>query len=150
MIQFIHFRRAVKDDIPAIAALLDVEHLPADDIQPEEWIVAAHEKGNLVLGCGRIHVQEGVAELADLVVVQEHRAEGIGRFLVQRIVEDHPESICLVTRQHDMGFFEGLGFREVGAAAVPSWLRAKRERLLGILAESELVFGVRDANVVSF
>lgn len=150
MIQFIHFRRAEKDDIPAIAALLDGEHLPADDIRPEEWIVAAHEKGNLVLGCGRIHVEAGVAELADLVVVQEHRSEGIGRFLVQRIVEDHAESICLVTRPQDMGFFEGLGFRPVKASAVPSWMHAKRKRMLGILVESDLVFGLRDANVVSF
>lgn len=150
MIQFIHFRRAGKDDVPAIEALLREEHLPADEIQPEEWIVAAHEKGNLVLGCGRIHVEDGVAELADLVVVREHRSEGIGRFLVQRIVEDHDESICMVTRSDDMAFFEGLGFRRVASEAVPAWMRAKRERLLGILADAELVFGVRDANVVSF
>ncbi len=150
MIQFIHFRRAGKDDIPAIRALLHEERLPADDITPDEWIVAAHEKGNLVLGCGRIHVEDGVAELADLVVVREHRSEGIGRFLVQRIVEDVQDSVCLVTRPEDMVFFEGLGFRPVGEDAVPAWMRAKRDHLRSILDHTELVFGVRDANVVSF
>ena len=150
MIQFIHFRRAGKDDLPAIVALLREERLPADDIQPEEWIVAAHEKGNLVLGCGRIHLEDGVAELADLVVVREHRSEGIGRFLAQRIVEDHPESICLVTRSEDIKFFLGLGFAAVGADAMPQWMLAKRERLLTIMPGANLVFGLRDANVVSF
>lgn len=150
MIQFIHFRPAGTDDIPAIQELLRGEHLPAADVSPDEWIVAAHEKGNLVLGCGRIHVEDGIAELADLVVVKEHRSEGIGRFLVQRIVESHSESICLVTRKQDMGFFQGLGFRPVADSAVPQWLRDKRDRLCVILPGDQLVFGLRDANVVSF
>ncbi len=150
MLQYIGFRRAEPDDLPAIEALLREENLPADGLRPAEFIVAMHEKDNRILGCGRIHEEQGASELADLVVGADVRAQGIGRFLAQRILERRREPIYLLTWRHDMPFFAGLGFRAAAAEETPGWLRAKCDRILGSIPDADLAFGVRDASVVSF
>ena len=150
MLQFIYFRHAGSEDVPALEVLLREERLLVDDLRLEETIVAVHEKENRILGCGRIHAENGAFELADLVVNRDHRGQGIGRFLAQRILERQEKPVFLVTRRHDLPFFQGLGFREATEDEVPHWLRDKRDRLQKTLPEAPLVFGVRDGGVVSF
>jgi len=59
-------------------------------------------------------------------------------------------SSSVVTRRMDIRFFETLGFRAVPESEAPAWLLERRDILQKILPESSLVFGVRDASVVSF
>jgi N-acetylglutamate synthase-like GNAT family acetyltransferase len=150
VVQYIYFRQGEVTDLPTLEALLSSEQLPATDIQPEEFVVAVHERDGRILGCGRVHASGGGFELSDLVVASEHRAQGIGQFLARRILEKRREPIHVVTRRMDIRFFETLGFRAVPESEAPAWLLERRDTLQKILPESSLVFGVRDASVVSF
>lgn len=150
MLQFIYFRRAGRDDLPAVQTLLEEERLPTDGIAPEEFIVAVHERENRILGCGQVREENDGFELADLVIQRDHRSEGIGRFLAQRILEGRRRPVYAVTFREYAPFFEKLGFRLAGADEAPAWLRGKRDQLQRILPDAQLVYAVRDASVVSF
>ncbi len=150
MVQYIFFRQGQADDVPALRTLIEAEKLPADDLRADEFIVAVHERDGRILGCGRVRTVEDGAELADLVVSAQLRAQGIGQFLVRRILERRREPIHIVTRRMDIRFFETLGFRAITEDDAPAWLRCKRDALLQILPNASLVFGVRDAGTVSF
>ena len=150
MVQYIFFRQGEPTDVSALEALLSSEQLPSTDLHPEEFVVAVHERDGRILGCGRVQASNGGFELSDLVVASEHRAQGIGQFLARRILEKRREPIHVVTRRMDIRFFETLGFRAIPDSEAPAWLQKRRDALQQILPESSLVFGVRDASVVSF
>lgn len=66
------------------------------------------------------------AYLADVFVLEEHRGWGLGRWLVERVLE-HPDlryvrKWMLATRDAHR-FYQDLGFEEVGE---PEWLMERR------------------------
>jgi amino-acid N-acetyltransferase len=89
--------------------------------QFREFVVASDESGRVV-GCGALRVyNEALAEVASLAVDERAQGGGIGRRIVDRLVEDAREmglrSVFALTLQEL--FFHRLGFRTVPRESFP-------------------------------
>lgn len=86
-----------------------------------EFVVAEDEDGQ-VIGCGALRVyNESLAEIASLAVDERAHGHGIGRRLVERLIEDARElsiSTVFALTLQEM-FFARLGFRTVPREMFP-------------------------------
>lgn len=86
-----------------------------------EFVVAT-DPGGRVVGCGALRVYtESLGEIASLATAEEVQGMGIGRQVVERLVEDAGalgiRSVFALTLQD--GFFTRLGFRVVPKETFP-------------------------------
>lgn len=75
-----------------------------------------------VLGCAALHiVWEGLAEVRSLAVCAEAQKQGLGRKLVEALLEDARSLACaeVFTLTFVPGFFARLGFKEVDRSTLP-------------------------------
>ena len=131
--QYIRIRRAVVNDAPQIAELVNYyarrgEMLPRPLLYLYQGIrdfVVAEVDGQLV-GCGALRVMwSDLAEIRSLAVAESHRGKGIGVQIARELIEDARRlgltRIFALTYQ--VAFFERLGFHVVPKESLPqkSW-----------------------------
>lgn len=114
-------RPAEERDVPALLALINgyadknlllrrsEESLRA---RLADFVVALSEDGE-ILGCGALtELGPGLGEVRSLAVREDHAGHGLGRRLVERLVEDAAgrgfSQVLALTRR--VAFFESLGF----------------------------------------
>jgi predicted GNAT family N-acyltransferase len=88
-----------------------------DDKHPRHFI--ATEQGTAVAACRFSETAPGELKIERMAVAKEHRANGIGRVLLERIIEEikkqHPMRIWLRSRVRSQFFYEKCGFRPISA-----------------------------------
>jgi len=131
--QYIRIRRAVVNDAPQIAELVNYyarlgEMLPRPLLYLYQGIrdfVVAEVDGQLV-GCGALRVMwSDLAEIRSLAVAESHRGKGIGVQIARELIEDARRLglTRIFALTYRVAFFERLGFRVVPREALPqkSW-----------------------------
>ena len=121
--------RATRDDLPAIAALLEAASLPPlPHGQFLSNVLVSVEDGALV-GAIALEVVARLGLLRSAVVAEGRRGSGQGRGLVSSLVARAHElglrDLYLLT-ENAADFFEKAGFECVERAAVPPEIRATR------------------------
>jgi amino-acid N-acetyltransferase len=123
-------RRATATDHEAVAALLQRAGLPLDGVAAwldHFWV--AEESGR-VIGAAGMEVYGDGGLLRSVAVAPEWRSSGIGRTLVERVLEDgraagvHDVYLLTTTAER---YFPRLGFACVGRDTVPAALQASAE-----------------------
>ncbi len=131
--QNIRIRRAVVDDAPQIAELVNYyarlgEMLPRPLLYLYQGIrdfVVAEEEGQII-GCGALRVMwSDLAEIRSLAVAKSHRRRGIGALIADELIAE-AERLGLTrvfALTYQVRFFERLGFQEVPKESLPqkSW-----------------------------
>lgn len=125
----IHTRAAVLPDVDSIHAIIQPYAesgvlLPRSVAELNENIrdfVVAEENG-MVVGCGALHLYgTHLAEIRSIAVAPDRKGWGIGRFLVNALMEEsrrHGVScVCLFTRTPE--FFAHLGFGVASREQLP-------------------------------
>jgi len=121
-------RKAVEEDVPAIAALINrfaAANLMLARTEEEiyrslrNFLVA--EDGGKIVGCGALAMlSPTLAEIRSLAVDSDYHKHGIGRRLVETLVTiaraRDVNQVCALTLQD--GFFQRLGFRVVDRWAI--------------------------------
>ena len=97
-----------------------------EDIQ--EFLVAERAEDGLLVGCGALHVMwEDLAEIRTVAVDQELRGRGIGRLLVETLLQSARDlgvqRVFVLT--FEVAFFASLGFETSPAAPVPPGVYAE-------------------------
>jgi amino-acid N-acetyltransferase len=130
-------RRARIADIRKIKALVDAD---AGRVLLEKNLVVLYEAvhefrvaeaGDEVLGAGALHVLwEDIAELRTVVVHKAARGQGIGRLLVDRLIDEARELGLrrLFVLTFETGFFARHGFVEIEGAPVSQEVFAEMRR----------------------
>jgi len=125
----ITLRKPVVQDVPNMARIINgyasqgqmlprSHHKLYQDIR--DFVVATVE--DEIIGCGALHVVWGdVAEVRSLAVAPDWLGKGIGRLMVEALVQEArslglPSVFALTYRQ---GFFEHMGFRVVPRETLP-------------------------------
>jgi GNAT superfamily N-acetyltransferase len=108
---------ANEGDRAALLANPDVLKFASGRIEIGGVLVA--ERGNTIAGFASISlVGEGTAELDDLFVEQAHWNNGIGRALVEALLEygraRGVERLTVVGNPHAVGFYLACGFEAIG------------------------------------
>lgn len=123
-------RNATNADLSAVESLLSASNLPLDGVRDNfSTFVVAEEEGEVA---GVIGLEEfgSIALLRSAVVSPEHRRSGIGRRLVERLLEHAEkagiEELYLLTTTAEQ-YFPRFGFTRTTRAAVPDALKASAE-----------------------
>lgn len=123
-------RNATSADLTAVESLLSASALPLDGVKDNfsNFVVAEHD-GEIA---GAIGLEEfgAVALLRSAVVSPEHRGSGVGRRLVERLLEGAEvagiEELYLLTTTAEK-YFPRFGFTRTTRSAVPDAVKASAE-----------------------
>ena len=123
-------RKATSDDLTAVESLLAASDLPLDGVKDNfSNFVVAEDDGEIA---GAIGLEEfgAVGLLRSAVVSPEHRGSGVGRRLVERLLEGAEvagiEELYLLTTTADE-YFPRFGFTRTTRSAVPDPVKASAE-----------------------
>ena len=123
-------REATKQDLNAVESLLSANNLPLDGVKENfSSFVVAEDKGEIA---GAIGLEKcgSVALLRSAVVSPDYRGSGVGRRLVERLLEgaekEGIEELFLLTTTAEK-YFPRFGFARTTRSAVPSVLKASAE-----------------------
>ena len=123
-------RNATNADLPAVEKLLSTSDLPLDGVKDNfSNFVVAEDDGEIA---GAIGLEEfgAVALLRSAVVSPEHRGSGVGRRLVEHLLEGAEvagiEELYLLTTTADQ-YFPRFGFTRTTRSAVPDAVKASAE-----------------------
>ncbi|HEX6627360.1 MAG TPA: arsenic resistance N-acetyltransferase ArsN2 [Gemmatimonadaceae bacterium] len=123
-------RKARKSDLPAVEQLLTASKLPLEGVRDHfaDFIVA--EDNNGIEGAVGLEKYDSVALLRSAVVAPEHRGSGVGRRLVEQVLEraeeDGIDELYLLTTTAEK-YFPRFGFAPTTRAAVPRELKSSAE-----------------------
>jgi len=88
-----------------------------DDRDPTSTYVLI-EKDGKPLACGRVNYFSKTAYLGRIAVLKEQRKEGLGRIVIEKLIEiskeNGAEEITLGAQLQAVGFYEKLGFEPYG------------------------------------
>lgn len=118
------------DDMPAIIAIrrrvfIEEQRVTANvgfDVHDRAAYHTVALVAGAVVGAGRLHITGHEAQIAWVAVLPEYRQHGVGRAIVQRLIEVADavgvEVILLNAQTHALRFYQRLGFRAVGSTFI--------------------------------
>jgi amino-acid N-acetyltransferase len=124
------FRNATSKDLPAVEGLLSAHNLPLDGVEDNfsNFIVAEDEGG--IRGAIGLEKFGSVALLRSAVVSPERRGSGLGRRLVEQLLERAEDAgideVYLLTTTAEK-YFPRFGFARTTRAQVPDAVKASAE-----------------------
>lgn len=133
-------RRARRDDLPAVRALIHTVHINPTGLDWSRFLVAVDLEGNLI-GCGQIKPHaDGSRELASIAVREQARGQGVARAVIEELLELEPERpLFLMCRTRLSQFYVNWGFRPAMKAEMPPYFRniCRVERIINSNAQPE-------------
>ena len=120
-------RPAREQDSDRIHQLVRAEKLNPTGLDWRRFLVAEDRQGRVV-GCGQIKPhRDGSLEMASIVVEEDLRGEGLGRLLIERLIDGIHQPLWLMCRSSLVPLYEQFGFEEVDAnAEQPAYFRRVR------------------------
>ena len=125
-----NIRRARNSDLSAVESLLAASDLPTDGVRANfAGFVVADDNGAIAGAIG-LEKYGSVALLRSAVVAPDHRGTGVGRKLVEQLLERAEEAgvdelYLLTTTAED--YFPRFGFTRTTRATVPDAVKASAE-----------------------
>ena len=142
-------REATSRDLDAVESLLSTSKLPLDGVKENfSSFVVAEDRGEIA---GAIGLEKfgSVALLRSAVVSPDYRGSGVGRRLVERLLEQAEtegiEELFLLTTTAEK-YFPRFGFARTTRSAVPAAVKASAE-FQGACPDSAVVMTRRIAAV---
>ena len=123
-------KKATKRDLDAVEQLLSANDLPLDGVKENFSGFVVAEEGGRIIGAVGLEKFGSVALLRSAVVSRERRSGGVGRRLVERVLEyaekgGIEELYLLTTTAED--YFPRFGFARTTRSAVPTAIKASAE-----------------------
>ena len=123
-------RDATNADLPAVERLLTANDLPLEGVRDNFSGFVVAEEGDTIVGAVGLERFGSAALLRSAVVSPDQRGAGIGRQLVEQILEraerDGIDEIYLLTTTAE-DYFPRFGFDRTTREAVPSAVKASAE-----------------------
>jgi amino-acid N-acetyltransferase len=123
-------RHATNADLPAVEKLLSASDLPIDGVRDNFSSFLVAESDGKIAGAIGLEEFGAVALLRSAVVSPEHRGSGIGRRLVERLLEGAEvagiEQLYLLTTTAEK-YFPRFGFTHTTRSAVPDAVKESAE-----------------------
>src|SRR5213594_481541 len=116
-------RLAVSTDQRTIRALVRSAGINPMNLAWPNFLVA--EEDGAVVGIGQVKTHgDGSRELASMVVVPERRGQGIGRALIESLIDRYPHEVLHLTCRRELGvYYERFGFRRLVSSEYTPYFR---------------------------
>ena len=141
-------RKAKNQDLDAVGSLLIANDLPVEGVKENFSSFVVAEDEDAIVGAIGLEKFGSVALLRSAVVSNDHRGSGIGRGLVERILEcageDGIEELFLLTTTAE-DYFPRFGFALTTRSAVPAAIKTSAE-FQGACPDTALVMTRRIAS----
>ena len=111
-------------DMPEIEDLIAAVGGDLVDLATDQFVVAKSEDAR-ILGCGRLRSYPEFCEIASMAVADDFRTKGIGREIIERLLEMYEGTIYLVCDDDVVGFFRRFEFSLLPESDMPDGLRPK-------------------------
>ncbi|HJQ13482.1 MAG TPA: GNAT family N-acetyltransferase [Anaerolineales bacterium] len=128
----ISIRPAVEAEAAQIRDLVHLLGLNPVSLDWKRFVVAVNDRGEM-LGCGQIKPHgHSVLELASIAVSPEHQGKGVGRAIIEHILQDSPRPLYLMCESANGPFYEKFGFREIPYSEMPRYFQ-RISRVAGLV-----------------
>jgi N-acetylglutamate synthase-like GNAT family acetyltransferase len=98
----------------------------------KRFVVAVNDQDEM-LGCGQIKPHgHDVLELASIAVYPEHQGKGIGRAIIEHLLQESPRPLYLICESANGPLYEKFGFREISYEEMPRYFQ-RLSRLAGLV-----------------
>ena len=111
-------------DMPEIEELIAAVDGDRVDLATDQFVVAKSVDAR-ILGCGRLRPYPDFCEIASMAVADDVRATGIGRAIVERLLEMYEGTIYLICDDDVVEFFRRFEFTMLPESDIPDDLRYK-------------------------
>jgi N-acetylglutamate synthase-like GNAT family acetyltransferase len=132
-------RPAQETDAAQIRDLIHLVGINPTGLDWKRFIVAVNERDEM-LGCGQLkpHGQD-IHEMASIAVYPEHQGKGIGRAIIEHLLEDSPRPLYLMCESSNGPLYEKFGFRAIPYEEMPRYFQriSKLAGLVTTLARRE-------------
>ena len=126
----IRIRNANDSDLAAVERLLSASDLPLDGVRESFASFIVAEDDNEIAGAAGLEKFGSAALLRSAVVATKHRGSGIGRLLVEHLLEHAEEAgideLYLLTTTAE-NYFPRFGFTRTTRSTVPDAVKASAE-----------------------
>jgi len=126
----IRIRNANDSDLAAVERLLSASDLPLDGVRESFASFIVAEDDNEIAGAAGLEKFGSAALLRSAVVATKHRGSGIGRLLVEHLLERAEEAgideLYLLTTTAE-NYFPRFGFTRTTRSTVPDAVKASAE-----------------------
>jgi amino-acid N-acetyltransferase len=123
-------RSATNSDLPAVERLLAASDLPTDGVRENFSSFVVADDDGAITGAVGLENYGSVALLRSAVVAQDHRGSGVGRRLIEQLLERAEEAgideLYLLTTTAEK-YFPRFGFTRTSRAAVPDAVKSSAE-----------------------
>ena len=124
------FRKADPHDLPAVEALLTASDLPFEGVSENFASFVVAEEKDTIVGAIGLELFDSAALLRSAVVSPDQRGTGVGRRLVEQILElaeraGVNEIYLLTTTAED--YFPRFGFQRTTRSSVPDTVKSSAE-----------------------
>lgn len=97
-----------------------------DQIDTNQFTIA-RDPNQQIIGCARLKPYPGFVELASLAVSDQWRGSGVGREIIDQLLQEHQGPIFLVCEDHLINFFREFGFDLIPTSEMLPGLESKLE-----------------------
>ena len=108
--KMITIQPASPSDMPFITKCIERFRLDDEDLDYRQFVVAVESKE--VVGFGRIRPHKEVYELGCVGVVEERRNHGIGKMIIEHLINNFPADKVYITTDL-IEYFEKIGFKKI-------------------------------------
>jgi len=126
-------RPATNRDMPSIVRMIGEFHLDYENLQPQQFIIVSD--GDVMVGFGRLKPYPDATELGCVGVLHERRRQGIGKMIVDELIQRGPREIWITTDLPE--YFRPMGFVE--SSQVPESIVKKLERFRDFARSGKIV-----------
>ncbi|MBI3398019.1 MAG: GNAT family N-acetyltransferase [Deltaproteobacteria bacterium] len=120
----ISIRPASPVDMPFIKKCIERFRLDDEDLDYRQFVVAVESKE--IVGFGRIRPHKEVYELGCVRVVEERRKQGVGKMIIEYLINNFPTDKVYITTDLPE-YFERFGFKKIEPG--PKDLKEKLQRV---------------------
>ena len=143
---FYTLRPAEAEDTGKIRKLIIRSRINPSALDWRRFVVAVTPKNDLI-GCGQIKPhRDGSHELASIAVEPEWQGHGVGRAIIEHLLESTEGVLYLMCRSSMGPLYEKFDFRVIGEAKMPKYFR-RVSKLAGLIeelrSEGETLFVMR-------
>ena len=123
-------RAAQESDAEAIRQLIHRVGINPGGLKWQRFVIAVDANDEL-LGCGQLKPHGiSVMELASLAVQPQFQGQGIGRALLEHLMEEGPRPLYLMCRPALGPLYEKFGFERLGVGEMPTYFRRIRQMFM--------------------
>lgn len=125
-------RSARETDAAQIRDLIHVVGINPMGLDWKRFVVAVDDRDEM-LGCGQIKPHgRDILELASIAVHPEHQGKGIGRAIIEYLLQNSPRPLYLMCESSNGPLYEKFGFREISYNEMPRYFQ-RISRVAGLV-----------------